>query len=112
MNLSLVYSRLFLFTCAVFAAGVAFQGASALAEKAAAKKAAVVTVAPPNAQLADPKLNQRVEELLKKMTLEEKAGQLMQFSAGAPTGPGTGRTNYEDGIAKGQIGSLLNAVGA
>ena len=112
MNHSLVYSRLFLITCAFFAAGAAFQGASAMAEKSAAKKAPVVSTAAPNAQLADPRLNQRVEELLKKMTLEEKVGQLVQFSAGAPTGPGTGRTNYEEGVAKGQIGSLFNAVGA
>ena len=112
MNHSLVYSRLFVITCALFAAGVAFQGATAKAEKAPAKKAAIVSTAVPNAQLADPRLNQRVEELLKKMTLEEKVGQLVQFSAGAPTGPGTGRTNYEEGVAKGQIGSLFNAVGA
>jgi beta-glucosidase len=112
MNHTLVYSRLILITCAFFAAGAVFQGTSALAEKSAAKKAAVVNTPTPNAQLADPKLNQRVEELLKKMTLEEKVGQLVQYSAGAPTGPGTGRTNYEEGVAKGQIGSLFNAVGA
>ena len=43
-----------------------------------------------------------------KMTLEEKVGQLVQYSAGQPTGPGTGRTDYEDMIAKGQIGALFN----
>ena len=42
------------------------------------------------------------------MTLEEKVGQLVQYSAGQPTGPGTGRTDYEDMIAKGQIGALFN----
>jgi len=31
-----------------------------------------------------------------KMTLEEKVGQLVQYSAGQPTGPGTGRTDYEE----------------
>jgi beta-glucosidase len=112
MNHSLEYSRLFLVACALFASGIVFQGATAMAEKAAAKKAPVVSTATPNAQLADPKLNQRVEELLRKMTLDEKVGQLVQYSAGAPTGPGTSRTNYEEGIAKGQIGSLFNAVGA
>jgi beta-glucosidase len=56
----------------------------------------------------DPSLDARVEALLSKMTLEEKVGQLAQFSAGQPTGPGTGRTDYEDMIAKGQIGALFN----
>ncbi|HEV8329882.1 MAG TPA: glycoside hydrolase family 3 N-terminal domain-containing protein [Steroidobacteraceae bacterium] len=56
----------------------------------------------------DPSLDARVETLLSQMTLEEKVGQLAQFSAGQPTGPGTGRTDYEDMIAKGQIGALFN----
>jgi beta-glucosidase len=46
------------------------------------------------------------------MTLEEKIGQVNQYSAGSPTGPGTGRSGYEEMIAKGQIGSLFNVTGA
>jgi beta-glucosidase len=42
------------------------------------------------------------------MTLGEKVGQLVQYSAGQPTGPGTGRSDYDDMIARGQIGSLFN----
>src|ERR1700674_2829856 len=60
--------------------------------------------------IADPKLDGRVESLLHGMTLEEKIGQLVQYSAGQATGPGTGRTDYKDMIAKGQIGSLLNVI--
>src|SRR5512142_2620709 len=60
----------------------------------------------------DPALDARVESILQKMTLEEKVGQLVQYSAGQPTGPGTGRTDYEDMIAHGQIGSLFNVVDA
>lgn len=60
--------------------------------------------------LADPGLDQRVESLLHRMTLEEKIGQLVQYSAGQPTGPGTGRTDYEDMIARGEIGSLFNVI--
>ncbi|HEY7615686.1 MAG TPA: glycoside hydrolase family 3 N-terminal domain-containing protein, partial [Terriglobales bacterium] len=56
----------------------------------------------------DPAIDTKVETLLRKMTLEEKVGQLVQYSAGQPTGPGTGRTGYEDMIAKGQIGALFN----
>ena len=44
------------------------------------------------------------------MTLEEKVGQLVQYSAGQPTGPGTGRTDYDDMIARGEIGSLFNVI--
>ena len=42
------------------------------------------------------------------MTLEEKIGQLVQYSAGQPTGPGTGRSDYEEMIAHEQVGSFLN----
>src|ERR1700686_2550322 len=60
--------------------------------------------------IADPKLDSRIESLLHGMTLEEKIGQLEQYSAGQATGPGTGRTDYKDMIARGQIGSLLNVI--
>ena len=58
----------------------------------------------------DRALDRRVEAILRSMTLDEKVGQLVQYSAGQPTGPGTGRTDYEDMIAHGQIGSLFNVV--
>ena len=60
--------------------------------------------------ITDPKLDARVESLLHGMTLEEKIGQLVQYSAGQATGPGTGRTDYKDMIAQGQIGALLNVI--
>ncbi len=62
--------------------------------------------------IADPSLDSKVETLLRKMTLDEKVGQLVQYSAGQPTGPGTGRTDYKDMIGKGQIGALFNITGA
>lgn len=58
--------------------------------------------------LHDPATDQKVEALLRKMTLEEKVGQLVQYSVGQPTGPGTGRTDYNDMIQKGEIGALFN----
>ncbi|MFZ1139345.1 MAG: glycoside hydrolase family 3 N-terminal domain-containing protein [Candidatus Sulfotelmatobacter sp.] len=60
--------------------------------------------------IADKSLDARVESILHRMTLEEKVGQLVQYSAGQPTGPGTGRTDYDNMIARGQIGSLFNVV--
>ncbi len=64
----------------------------------------------PNAQLLDKSLNKKVNALLAKMTLEEKVGQLVQFSSGAPTGPGTGRQSYDAMIAAGEVGALLNVA--
>ncbi len=58
--------------------------------------------------IEDPALDSRVDSLLKQMTLEEKIGQLVQYSAGQPTGPGTGRTDYEEMIAHSQVGSFFN----
>lgn len=60
----------------------------------------------------DPQVEGHIDALLKQMTLEEKVGQLVTYSAGAPTGPGTGRSDYEEMIAKGQLGSLFNLTGA
>lgn len=58
----------------------------------------------------DPAREARIDSLLKQMTVAEKVGQLVQYSAGQPTGPGTGRSDYEEMIAKGQIGSLFNVI--
>jgi beta-glucosidase len=66
----------------------------------------------PNAQLASKQLNDRVDALLKKMTLEEKIGQLVQYSAGYATGPNASKLRYEEMVAKGQLGSMLDVVGA
>lgn len=60
--------------------------------------------------IADTRLDVRVESILQSMTLDEKVGQLVQYSAGQATGPGTGRTDYKDMIARGQMGALLNVV--
>jgi beta-glucosidase len=49
---------------------------------------------------------------LKKMTLEEKIGQLVQFSAGFATGPNASSLKYDETGGQGQVGSLLNVVGA
>ena len=64
------------------------------------------------ASLSDPSSEKKVEALLRKMMLEEKVGQLVQYSAGQPTGPGTGRTDYEDMIRKGEVGALFNIITA
>ncbi len=62
--------------------------------------------------LESPVLEKKVTELLQKMTLEEKIGQLVQYSAGQATGPTSGRTDDKDMIRKGQVGSLFNVTGS
>ena len=66
----------------------------------------------PNPQLVSKQIEQRVETLLRKMTLEEKIGQLVQFSAGYATGPNASNQRYDELVSKGQVGSYLNVVGA
>ena len=61
---------------------------------------------------ASPLIEKRIDSLLQKMTLQEKVGQLVQYSEGSPTGPGTGRNDYPEMIAAGQVGSLFNLTGA
>lgn len=96
-----------------------------LAAAAAAMNDAVP--APTNRQLAAPAIEQRVEALLKQMTLEEKIGQLVQYNdvgASAPTAAGSDspglavnpetRTRV-DAMAlarEGRLGSMLNVIGA
>jgi beta-glucosidase len=57
-------------------------------------------------------IEKKVNELLKKMTLEEKIGQLNQYNDdNTATGPPTIDNNKADQIKKGQVGSLLNCLG-
>lgn len=93
----------------------AVSGSSLLSAQAATPVSAPArtsarTVASSESGVADPKFDAQIEALLHSMTLEEKIGQLVQYSAGQATGPGTGRTDYKDMIAHGQVGSLLNVI--
>jgi len=74
--------------------------------------AAAQSASVPNAQLASKELNARVDALLKKMTLEEKLGQLTQYNIGDATGPNASNLKYEELAAKGLAGSFLNLVTA
>ena len=51
-----------------------------------------------------PEVERRVDQLLSRMTLAEKIGQMNQVSAGGEV------ANYADALRKGQIGSILNEV--
>lgn len=58
-------------------------------------------------------IDERVDELLKKMTIEEKVGQLNQYTNDAnPTGPLVINPNKQEEIKKGLLGSMLNVMGA
>jgi beta-glucosidase len=57
-------------------------------------------------------IDQKVEGLLKQMTLEEKIGQLNQYTGdNSATGPITINANKQSEIKKGLIGSMLNIMG-
>jgi beta-glucosidase len=57
-------------------------------------------------------IDKKVDELLKKMTLEEKVGQLNQYSGdNTITGPLTINPNKQEEIKNGKIGSMLNIIG-
>jgi beta-glucosidase len=87
------------------------------------------TTHPSNAQLADPKIEARVDRLLRQMTLEEKIGQLVQYNdtgdaspalpakvqqgAMAAVNPETANhVNAMQLAAAGRLGSMLNTIGA
>ena len=53
---------------------------------------------------ADSSVERRVEQILSRMTLAEKIGQMNQVSAGGEV------SNYADALRKGQVGSILNEV--
>lgn len=62
-------------------------------------------------QLASSKRDAFVEDLMKRMTLEEKIGQLTLFSSGYDiTGP-TMHENYANDIKAGKVGAVFNAFG-
>ncbi|MBL7743202.1 MAG: beta-glucosidase BglX [Chitinophagaceae bacterium] len=57
-------------------------------------------------------IDQKVDSVLKLMTLEEKAGQLNQYSGDwISTGPITNDGDKQNQIRKGQLGSMLNIMG-
>ncbi|WP_417942697.1 beta-glucosidase BglX [Flavobacterium sp. RS13.1] len=57
-------------------------------------------------------IDQKVNDLLKKMTLEEKIGQLNQYTGdNQATGPITINPNKQNEIKQGLIGSMLNIIG-
>src|SRR6201995_3553344 len=83
-------------------------------------------VPPSNAQLANPQIERKSDELRKQMALEKKIGKLVQYSATeahpAPTTgnsttalnvnpPAPGGVDSYELAQKGQLGSMLNTVG-
>src|ERR1700761_5029357 len=108
--------RRFIFLLTAFSFGAAFS--PALAQ--------VPHVPPSNLQLASPQIERQVDALLKQMTLDEKIGQLVQYSATeahpAPTAgnnptalnvnpPAPGGVDSYALAQKGELGSMLNTVG-
>ncbi|OWP63698.1 glycosyl hydrolase [Hymenobacter amundsenii] len=67
---------------------------------------------PASIATSTPDVERRVVELLARMTLEEKVGQLNQYSGREVTGPASDRKNtLLASIRAGQVGSMLNVKG-
>lgn len=60
----------------------------------------------------DKDMDRFISSLMKRMTLEEKIGQLSQCSEGFATGPDNSRISRASQISEGKIGSMLNVSGA
>lgn len=90
------------------------------------KEAGHTTASASNKQLASPEIERRVDQLLQKMTLEEKLGQLVQYSDSGYSGqaqtadeaanPGKNPTAHDkvnamELVSTGRLGSMLNTVG-
>ena len=57
-------------------------------------------------------IDQKINTLLKQMTIEEKIGQLTQYSGDwKATGPVTFKGDHKEAIKSGKIGSMLNVLG-
>ena len=110
----------------IFAVPIALTSLALSKASLQAQTPAARAVARSNAQLADPGIERRVNELLRRMTLSEKVGQLVQYSAteehpAPPTGPNTAALNVNppgpNGVdsfklaQSGELGSMLNTVG-
>lgn len=62
---------------------------------------------------AQTKIDRRVDSVLRLMTLEEKVGQLNQYTAdGLATGPVSGDDRKDEQLRQGKVGSMLNVKGA
>jgi len=61
---------------------------------------------------AQTKIDRRVDSVLRLMTLEEKVGQLNQYTAdGLATGPVSGDDRKDEQLRQGKVGSMLNVKG-
>jgi beta-glucosidase len=72
---------------------------------------AVNAVPAKGGRTADAKMNAFITKLISKMTLEEKIGQLNQYTADMAITGSTLNANYKEDIKKGKVGSILNAFG-
>ncbi len=66
-----------------------------------------------NLSASDQRIEQKIDSILSLMTLEEKIGQMTQYSGGFEfTGPTGGDVMKKDEILAGRVGSMLNVIGA
>jgi len=74
---------------------------------------ALIFVLPFSSALAqNKKIEKQIDSVLKLMTLDEKIGQLNQYTGGDATGPITNNPDKLKDVKDGKLGSLLNVKGA
>ncbi len=71
----------------------------------------LVTAGLPAAMNNNDKIESKVKQLLSKMTLEEKIGQLVQYSGMELTGPQGEKIDAASLVRQGKVGSFLNITG-
>lgn len=67
-------------------------------------------VPPSNPQLASPQIEQRVNALLSRMTLQEKLGQLVQYNANGATSATVAAQGHDDLAANPEVGYHIDAM--
>ncbi|MGC1415848.1 MAG: glycoside hydrolase family 3 N-terminal domain-containing protein [Candidatus Acidiferrum sp.] len=102
-----VHTSLFRFA---IVAGVLLASLPVTAQEPAAATASNARTLP--SLLVNPAVERKIDALLRKMTLEEKVGQLVQYSVGQAAGPASGPTEYKEMIEKGEVGALFNVTAA
>lgn len=114
MNLNKVYMKQSIQTALILTIGLAgtqcttTQPPATTETTTAQSSQTEVTTQTTKTQSSDPKMNQFVEDLLGKMTLEEKIGQLNLVSVGFDvTGPVVSE-NVDENIRKGNVGGVFN----
>lgn len=94
-----------------FVIGVALNCATSVGSARVISEASSLQTTPATMATVNPddKMNAFITQLMERMTLEEKAGQLVQYTADMAVTGNTVRPQFRKDIVSGRVGSILNA---